>query len=104
MLASENMLQRTLENMFPDDSSANLLIGDLDEMPAGEVFEALETSLGPVLGVAGDWRRSPVDVYDIVIRFAEERYAKMRHQKFPAGMYVVVMGEPLEDFPIDDGT
>ncbi len=99
------MLQGALVDMFPKDSGAVVLLGDLDTLAASEIFEILEileTRSVPVLAVAGDWRNSGVDVYDIVMRFAEERYAKMRHRKFSAGMYVVIMGEPLEDLPSGD--
>ena len=61
-------------------------------------FAILESFLGnDGLVVAGDWRvNERIDVYDLAMRFAEDNYSRMRHEKYDNGMYVIVMHGPLK--------
>lgn len=98
MAAATRMAEATLADMFGEGCGATVLHGDLDGIGADDAFEALEAALAPVMVVSGDWRDSPgVDVYDLVTRFAEEHFSKVRHKKFPTGMYVAVMGDLLQE-------
>ena len=65
---------------------------------ADEIWLFLEEHTGDQIVVAGDWRiNTSFDVYDIVLRFAERNFSRIQQQKFPAGPFIVVMADPLED-------
>jgi hypothetical protein len=68
-----------------------------DGLSSEEVFDILLASTDDVIVVHGDWRTSKIDVYDVVLAFAEANFERIRHHKDSFGIYIVVMAEPLED-------
>lgn len=71
------------------------LIGRCDLLDPERAMEFLLDRTSPIIIVAGDWRNNKNDIYDVVIRFAEDHFGRIRHKKYPVGTYVVVMSERL---------
>ena len=71
------------------------LIGQCDLLDPEHAMEFLLDRASPIMVVAGDWRDNKNDIYDVVIRFAEDHFGRIRHKKYPVGTYVVVMSDRL---------
>lgn len=87
------MAQKTLDSMGLEGPS---WVPEMDRKGTpDEFFEHLEAHAGSSCVIAGDWRGYGFDIYDAAMRFAEDRYGRMRHEKFGNGMYVIVMSMPF---------
>jgi len=77
-----------------------VVVGSPDGLPADKVEACLSGVVGGAdsVAIAGDWSRgmaSGVDTYDMVLKFGEDRFRRMRHKKFDDGCYVVVLSQRL---------
>lgn len=71
-------------------------------LTATEIWFKLELFEAPRLVVGGLWRDNPdIDVYDVVLRYAESNFSRIRQEKFEsgplAGCFAVIMADPLSD-------
>lgn len=62
------------------------------------IWDTLKASGDKPKVVIGDWRlNKEVDVYDVVLRFAESNFSRIRQAKFKTGSFAVIMANPLTD-------
>lgn len=90
--ATMSAAQATAESMGVGDRAIWVEFG---QHSPDDICAILDDQLAESIVIVGDWRGSKFDVYDVVLRFVEERYGRMRHMKFHAGTYVVVVSKKL---------
>lgn len=92
---AKKMSSRVVEAMGISDCS--FFLERFDKADMEDVLGVLEQTTSGSIAVSGDWRDSPLDIYDVVVRYAEDNFSRIRSQKFAAGVYVVVMTGRLKE-------
>jgi hypothetical protein len=99
-ISKENVMRHAMElanNAIKDMGieRGEWLICKCDLLDPEHIMELLLDKASPVMVVAGDWRDNKDDVYDVVVRFAEDHFRRIRHKKYPIGTYVVIMSDQI---------
>jgi hypothetical protein len=92
-LATRAAAKDTAAAMGLDDGT--LAWQEHNDGPLEVVYAALDGCQAPSMVVVGDWRKCQFDIYDAVLRFGEDKYGRLRHKKFHAGTYLVIMSKKL---------
>lgn len=92
---ARSVAEQVVVDMGLDQSGVCWISRECDSLQADPILDLLSSRKAEAMVVIGDWRGSKVDVYDQVLRFAEDNFGRLRHQKMSAGMYIVVMAKPL---------
>lgn len=93
------LISATLKQMNLTEDSCKKVLYDLDGLKVNDIYPFLEAQFSPTMAIAGEWGNATgrgVDVYDLSLKFVEDKFTRARVKKSYGGWYLLIATEPLK--------
>jgi hypothetical protein len=100
MIDMSPLISATLKQMNLSEDSCKKVLYDLDELKVNDIYPFLEAQFSSTMAIAGEWGNANsrgVDVYDLALKFVEDKFTRARVKKSYSGWYLLIATEPLKN-------